>query len=333
MLREVKCMSEETVANVNSKSKKTKPREMKTFRLFLKQWDLQLMVIPAIVMLLIFSYIPMWGIVTAFVDYDMFGGLSKSQWVGLQYFKEFFNDPNFGTVMRNTIAISLIKLVFIFPAPIILALMINEVTFKRFKRTFQTISYLPYFISWVTVGAFVTSLLAVDSGSVNLFLQKANLIKEPVNWLSTPEYFWGILTTTNVWKTVGYNAIIYLAAISGINPELYEAASIDGASKFKQMLKVTLPSITPVIIMMLILAISNLMNAGFDDILQLTNNGNNSVLLSVAEVIDTYVVKMGIKNQQYSFATAVGLFKSVINMGLLVGANYVSRKLSESSLW
>jgi putative aldouronate transport system permease protein len=326
-------MKSNTEINFNKNGAAVTLKNKSVFQRILGQWDLQIMIIPAIIFILIFSYIPMWGISFAFVDYDLFGGLAKSPWVGLKYFREFFRDPNFAVIMRNTIFISFIKLAFVFPAPIILALMINEVMFTKFKRTFQTISYLPHFISWVTVGAFVASLLSVDTGSVNLLLMKLNVIKEPVNWLSTPEYFWAILVIANIWKGIGYNAIIYLAAIAGINPELYEAASIDGASRFKQIWLITVPSIAPVIIMLLILAISHMMNAGFDDILQLTNNGNNAILLSVSEVLDTYTFKMGIREQQFSYATAVGLFRSVVNLGLLLTANTISRKLSDSSLW
>ncbi|MDF2674359.1 MAG: protein lplB [Clostridiales bacterium] len=326
-------MKPNTDTNINENAATVTLKRKSIFKQFISQWDLQIMIIPAIIFILIFSYIPMWGISFAFVDYDLFGGLSKSPWVGLKYFKEFFRDPNFGIIMRNTIFISVIKLAFVFPAPILLALMINEVMFTKFKRIFQTISYLPHFISWVTVGAFAAALMSVDSGNVNLLLMKLNLIKEPINWLSTPEYFWGILVVANTWKSIGYNAIIYLAAIAGINPELYEAASIDGASRFKQIWLITLPSIAPVIIMLLILAISHMMNAGFDDIMQLTNNGNNAILLSVSEVLDTYTFKMGIREQQFSYATAVGLFRSVVNLGLLLSANAISRKLSDSSLW
>lgn len=301
--------------------------------LFLKQWDLQIMAVPAILFIFVFSYIPIWGLLMGFQNYDLFQGMWKSPWVGLEHFKRFFDEPSFTLIFRNTLVISLLKLALGFPAPIILALMINEAKCLRFKKSFQTISYLPYFLSWVVVGGLMSQFLSPEGGALNDFLQKLHLVSEPVNWLSTPEYFWWILVMTNVWKNVGFSAIIYLAAIAGINPELYEASDIDGASRFRQIFLITLPSLVPVMIILLILAVGNVLNAGFDDILQLTANGTNSILLDVSDVIDTYVYRVGIKYQEISYATAVGLFKSVVNVLFLVGANAFFKKTTESSLW
>lgn len=231
--------------------------------------------------------------------------------------------------MRNTIVISLLKLLVGFPAPILLALMLNEVRSRVFKRTVQTISYLPHFLSWVIVSGFVMSMLSTENGSVNMLLQQLNLIRDPINFLSLPEYFWTILVTTGVWKEIGFSSIVYLAAIAGIDPHMHEAASIDGAGKLRQMFAITLPSILPVIIVFLILAIGNLLSAGFEDILLL---GSNPVLRDVGDVLDTYVYRIGIQNNRYSYATAAGLFKSLIGVFLLVGANYAARK-SGNSLW
>lgn len=294
-----------------------------------KQWDLQSMVWPGILFVFIFSYIPMYGVIMAFQQYDIFAGILKSPWVGFMNFKMFFQAPEFWNVMRNTMLISLLKLIISFPAPIILALMLNEIGNMAFKRFIQTVSYLPYFLSWVIVSGFVFSLLSVDNGTVNILLERFNLIHEPVNFLALPEYFWSILVSVNVWKEVGFASIVYLAAIAGVDPTMYEAASIDGASRFKQIYLITLPSIAPIIIIFMILAIGNLMSAGFEDILLLATN---PILRETSDVIDTYVYRVGILNARFSYATAVGLFKAVISVVLLVTANKIARR-ADVSLW
>lgn len=287
------------------------------------------MVIPALALVFVFSYIPMYGILISFQDYKIGSSFTSSPWVGFKHFNYFFNSPEFGVVMRNTIVISFLKFLIGFPAPIILALMLNEVRNMAFKRTVQTVTYLPYFMSWVIVGGLVSSLLSVDSGAINMLLERFNLISQPINFLSLPEYFWGILITTNVWKEIGFGSIVYLAAIAGVDPHTYEAASIDGASRFKQIYLITLPSIMPVVTIFMILAIGNLLSAGFEDILILAADKS---LRDVSDVIDTYVVRVGIENYRYSFATAVGLFKAVVSVGLLTLANLIARR-SGNSLW
>lgn len=296
---------------------------------FIKQWDIQLMVLPALLLILVFSYIPMYGVLMAFQDYNLFGGMAESPWAGLKHFRMFFESPEFYNVMRNTIVISLLKFFIGFPAPILLALMLNEIRHMAFKRIVQTVSYLPHFLSWVIVAGFAMSLMSTDNGSINILLEKLNLIDEPVSFLSIPEYFWGILVTTGVWKDIGFSSIVYLAAVAGIDPHMYEAADMDGASKFRQIFTITLPSIMPVVIIFMILAIGNLLTAGFEDILLL---GVNPVLREVSDVIDTYVYRVGIQNSRFSYATAVGLFKAVISVGLLTIANFVARR-SGNSLW
>jgi putative aldouronate transport system permease protein len=220
-----------------------------------------------------------------------------------------------------------------FPAPIVLALILNEVHSSGLRRIFQTITYLPYFLSWVVVAGMVFSMLSGDDGPVNGLLLKIGILKQPVNFMSVQKAFWPILIITNVWKDVGFSAIIYIAAIIGINPEYYEAAQLDGAGKFRKIWHITLPCIATQIIILLILAISNIMNAGFEDVYLLTSSWRNGVLIPVADVIETHVYRMGVISQRFSYATAVGLFNSVISMGLLVGANQLSRKLTDSSLW
>ncbi|MFX3632641.1 MAG: ABC transporter permease [Candidatus Pristimantibacillus sp.] len=298
---------------------------------FLKQWDIQLMVWPGIILIFVFSYLPMYGVLTAFMDYSIFTGANiwDNPWVGWKHFKMFFDAPEFDTVMRNTIVISLLKLLFGFPAPIILALMLNEIRNMVFKKIVQTITYLPYFLSWVVVASLTMSLLSTENGSINLIMEKIGAIDEPVNFLSMSEYFWTILVSMNVWKEIGFGSIIYLAAIAGIDQSMYEAAEIDGASKFKQIFYVTIPTIMPVIIIFLILAIGNLLSAGFEDIILIASN---PVLRPVSDVIDTYVYRVGLGNQRHSYAAAVGLFKAIIGIGLLTSANYLARR-SGNSLW
>jgi len=296
---------------------------------FLRQWDIQLMVWPGIVLIFIFHYIPMYGILTAFKDYNILKGFAASPWVGFKHFEAFFSSPDFGRVMRNTIVIALLKLLVGFPAPIVLALMLSEVRHGLFKRIVQSVTYLPYFLSWVIVSGIVISVLSVDNGTVNMVLQGAGLADEPINFLSVPEYFWAILISSNVWKDVGFGSIVFLAAIAGIDPHLYEAAEMDGASKLKQAFLITLPSIMPVVVIFLILAIGNLLNAGFEDILLLAKN---PLLWRVSDVLDTYVYRIGIENMRYSFATAIGLFKAVVSVMLLAIANQLARR-SGNSLW
>lgn len=315
----------ETIAHVKERKKHGKP----VWKRLAMQWDAQIMVIPALLFIFVFMYIPMYGVLMAFQDYDIFKGFLGSPWVGFKHFRMFFEAPEFWSIMRNTTVISLLKLLIGFPAPIVLALMLNEVRHLFFKRLVQTISYLPHFLSWVIVSGLVISMLSVDSGSVNILLQKLRLIGEPINFLSIPDYFWAILITTGVWKEVGFATIVYLAAIAGVDPHLYEAAAIDGAGRWKQIVMITIPCIAPVIIIFLILAIGNILNAGFEDILLLARN---PVLRDVSDVIDTYVYRVGILSSRYSYATAVGLFKAVISVGLLTIANAIARKFG-TSLW
>ena len=315
-----------TTHRISVEKQKAKPSWFKRFG---RQWDLQLMVLPALLFILVFSYIPMYGVLMAFQDYSLFDGFSGSPWVGFKHFEMFFGAPEFWTVIRNTIVISLLKLLIGFPAPILLALMLNEVKHRMFKKVVQTISYLPHFLSWVIVSGFVMSMLSTENGSVNMLLQSLNLVKEPINFLSLPEYFWTILVTTGVWKEIGFASIVYLAAIAGVDPSMHEAAAMDGAGKLRQIFSITLPSIMPVVIVFLILAIGNLLSAGFEDILLL---GSNPVLRDVGDVLDTYVYRTGIQNNRYSYATAAGLFKSLLGVLLLVGANYAARR-SGNSLW
>lgn len=298
-----------------------------------QQLVLQSMVWPGLIALFIFAYLPMAGLVMVFQDYDIIKGFFASPWVGLKHFRDFFTNPQFPVLMKNTLILSFAKILFGFPAPIILALMFNEITQKATKRVFQTITYMPYFLSWVVVGGMLSAMLAVDGGSVNDFLVRFGMIKEPINFLSEPKYFRTILVGSNIWKSIGYNAIIYIAAIAGINHEMYEAAEVDGASRIRQMISITIPEIAPQIMIMLIMQIGQLLNAGYEDILILTNNCDNTVLLEVGDVIDTYVYRFGIKMHRYSYSAAVGLFKAIISVILVWFANAASKKFTDNSLW
>ncbi|MFC3798937.1 ABC transporter permease [Cohnella sp. GCM10012308] len=290
---------------------------------------LYLFVIPGVIWFLIFCYQPMYGLLIAFKDYDIVKGVFDSEWVGLKYFKDFFNDYNFNSIMINTIAISLLKLVIGFPAPIILALMLNEVRTRAFKRLTQTISYLPFFVSWVVVSGIWYELLTVDQGGiVNTLLMKIGLIHEPIFWFGKPGYFWGLVVASDIWKGIGWGSIIYLAALSGVDAELYEASVMDGANRWRQTWHITLPGIRGAIVILFILSVGSILNAGFDQIYVM----QNPAVMERAEIIDTYVMTTGIFKANYSIATAVGLFKSVVGLIMLLLVNMVVKLLGEEGV-
>lgn len=293
---------------------------------FVKQIDLQLLVIPGIVHILIFSYIPMYGVIMAFQEFQLGDIPGMSHWVGFKQFMLLFTDPNFFTVLRNTVAISSLKLLIVFPLPIIFALFLNELTSTRFKRSIQTISYLPHFISWVVGATLMFDFFSVDNGAVNLALQYFGFIKEPIFFFGKGEYFWGMLVGTDLWKELGWSSIIYIASIASIDAEIYEAAEVDGAGRFAKMWYITVAGIMPTIILLLIFTVGNLLNANFDQIMMLTNQMGNATLRQYADVIDTYVYRVGIREARFSYATAAGLFKSAINIILLLMANKLARK-------
>lgn len=310
-----------------------KPRKESFWREFNRQWDLQLMVVPAIIFILIFAYIPMYGILMSFQEFKLGDFPGFSSWVGLKQFNYLFKDPNFFNVLRNTVVISVLKLVIGFPFPIILAVALNEVNNLPFKKSVQTISYLPHFISWVVGATMMFDFLSTDNGAINTMLKGLGLIKEPIAFFQRSDLFWGLATLTDLWKELGWNAIIFIAAITAIDAELYEAASIDGAGRYAKMWHITIATIRPTILLLLILTVGNLLNANFDQIMTLTNQMGNARLRDTADVIDTYVYRMGISSRRFSFAAAAGLFKAVINFGLLLGANWLSQKAGETALF
>ncbi len=279
---------------------------------------------------LVFHYVPMFGIIIAFKDYDPFlgfEGIFTTPWVGFTHFINFFKSIYFNNVMGNTLVISVLKLAFGFPAPLILALLINEVRNQRFKRVTQTISYLPHFFSIVVVAGLVRMLLTVQGGLVNQLV--VALGGEAKAFLTDPSLFRGILVTTSVWQTVGWGSILYLAAMTSISPDLYEAAMIDGANKFQQMLHVTIPGISFVIAIQLVFAIGGLLSAGFEQILLLYSPS----VYGVADIIDTYVYRSGLLNRQYSYAAAVGLFKSFSALLLIFIANKAAKRVGQPGIW
>lgn len=290
--------------------------------------QLYTLMLPGVILLIIFMYIPMFGSVIAFKDYTYVGGILGSEWVGLKHFREIFSDPYFYQILRNTLIISAYKLVFNFVTPVLFAILLNEVTNTKLKRIVQTTSYLPYFISWIVLSGIVTSILSMD-GVVNSFLAKFGM--EPKSFLSDSNVFRGILVASDVWKNFGWNSIVYLAAITGIDPVLYEAAMIDGASRAKRVFSITIPSIVPVICIMLILNSATILNGGFDQVFNLYNTN----VMDVADIIDTYVYRKGIEELQYSYSTAIGLFKSVVCMILMFVSNTIVKKMGggDYALW
>lgn len=300
----------------------------KVLQKLLRQKYLHFMVLPGIIWMIIFNYIPMYGIIIAFKNYSIIGTIGDAPWVGLSNFKEFLTDDSFMLVMKNTLGISFLKLLIGFPIPIIFAILLNELYHSKFKKFVQTVSYLPHFFSWVVLGGIMINWLS-ESGLLNDILFKSGFISEHVSYLAKEEYFWMISILSDIWKETGWNAIIYLAAIAGINPNLYEAAKIDGAGKLSQIWHITIPSIKGTITILFILSVSGILNSNFEQMLVLQNPLN----LGASEVIDTFVYKLGLKSMRFSYSTAVGLFKSVIALFLLISANFVSKKFNDRSLF
>ena len=287
---------------------------------------LYLLLLPGMIFLIIFRYIPIFGNVIAFMDYNPYD-TAASTWVGFDHFVDLLTRPQFLQVFGNTLYISILKMVCGFPIPIILALMMNEMKNMKFKKVSQTLLYLPNFISWVVLSGLIMNMLDPDTGLVTSIIN--SISGEQIQVLTDTRYFVPMLIVTDIYKGAGWGTIIYFAALSGIDPQLYEAAEIDGARKWKQLLHITLPSITPTIVVMLILSCNNIVNAGFDQIFMLYS----ALVYSVADIIDTYVYRIGIKNADYSFSTAAGLFKSVIAFVMILIVNTVAKKTGNEGIW
>jgi putative aldouronate transport system permease protein len=285
--------------------------------------------LPAAAIIIVFHYIPMYGITIAFKDFMIRKGILGSPWIGLYHFQRLFESGKFWQVLNNTIIISLLKLVFGFPAPVLFAIFINEIRNMKFKKAVQTISYLPHFLSWVVVAGMLMDLLSPSHGVINYIIQL--LGGTPIYFMAEPDYFRSILVVTDIWKEVGWATIIYLAAIAGIEQDQYDSAFMDGANRFQVMRHITLPSILSVVTIVFILRLGKLLNAGFDQVFNLYNDA----VRTTGDIIDTFVYRQGILDMNYSYSTAVSLFKNIIGLVLVLGSNLVIRKIShgENGLW
>ncbi|MFF2909831.1 MULTISPECIES: sugar ABC transporter permease [Bacillales] len=300
---------------------------MNYLKRFSRERQLWLLSLPIILWVLMFAYYPMYGLVIAFQNYipgqSLFGN-----WIGFDNFVRFFNEPDFWMIIRNTLVISMLNLLIGFPAPILLALLLSEVKSKAFKKTIQSLSYVPYFISWVVVASILFTLLGSD-GIINDLLVRFGWIDKPILFLGEGKYFWGILTSANLWKDVGFSSIIYLSAIAGIDKEQYEAGRVDGLGRFGLVWHITLPNIRATIVLLFILALGGILNAGFEQQLLLGSPNTRDY----HEVIDTYVYRFGVQLGNYSYGTAVGLMKSLIGLTLVITANRLSRKFMQTSIF
>lgn len=292
-----------------------------------RDYELYLFLLPIIIIYLVFKYYPMYGIQIAFKDFSPSRGIWGSEWVGFKHFIDFFDSYNFWTIMTNTLTLSVLSLVFSFPAPIIIAIMLNQMLAKRYKKIVQTVIYAPHFISTVVLVGMLNVFLSPNSGIVNHIITWFG--GDPIMFLADEGWFRPLYILSGVWQETGFATIIYLAALAGVNPELHEAAIMDGASKWKRVMHVDIPSILPTIVILLILALGNIMGIGFEKAFLMQNDLN----YATSNIIPTYVYEIGIQKAQYSFSTAVGLFNSVVNIILIVTVNRIAKKLTETSLW
>lgn len=308
-------------------SEKLSTRIIATWKHMRKDYQLLLLFLPCLAFYIVFRYGPMYGLIIAFKDYSVFQGILGSEWVGLEHFEKFFSGNEFWILFRNTLLLGLYTLIFGFPVPIILAVMLNEVRTVWFKKTIQTFSYLPAFLSVVIVSSMVIDFLSPTSGIVNQVLKALGM--ESIYFMTEPSWFRTIYVASDIWQHAGYEAIIYLAAIAGINPTLYEAAKVDGATRLQMIRHVTIPSILPTILVMFIMKTGNLLRIGYEKVLLLYN----PMTYEVADVFSTYVYRIGLLQANYSYASAVGLFEALVSMILLILANTFSKRLGGSGLW
>ncbi|GIP35002.1 sugar ABC transporter permease [Paenibacillus sp. J2TS4] len=316
--------------NIHKSIKAVKPRNNHwhyAARSVRRNWELYLLLIPVIAYYVIFKYVPMYGVQIAFKDFMASKGIWGSPWVGFDHFERLFNSYYFWRLIKNTLGIGIYELVVGFPVPIILALMINEVRAPFFRKTVQTVTYAPHFLSTVVLAGMVLIFLAPGNGLVNQLIKLFG--GAPVSFMTEPGWFKSIFVFSGVWQNMGWGSIIYLAALTGIDPQLHEAAKVDGASRLQRIWHINLPGIMPTIVILLILNAGNLMGVGFEKVLLLQNDLN----MEASDVLSTYVYRSGILEAQYSFSAAVDLFNAIVNFILLVSVNYISRKVSETSLW
>ena len=291
-----------------------------------KYWEIYVILLFSATVVFIFDYIPMYGVTMAFRQYRFDMGMFRSPWIGLEYFRAFFGYFNFSLIIRNTLIIGFFQIIVYFPIPIIFALMLNEVRNVPFKRVVQTLTYLPFFISWVVVLQLLLHFLSLD-GLVNQFRVSIGL--ERVFYMNSPDHFYPIMFLSFAWKNTGMRSIIYLAALSGVDPQLYEAANVEGAGRLRKMWSISLPSIAPTVVMLFILSLAQMLRVGWEQIYLLRTPGN----MHLADVIDTYVIQQGLQNGQFGYATAVSLFQGVIGLALVLATNAVAKRVSELSLF
>ncbi len=316
-----------TDLNKKTHAPATKHANSSKWKLAMRNLDYYLLLIPGLIFLAIFKYTPMYGVVIAFQDFNIFEGIGGSDWVGFEQFQKLIHSDEFAQVFTNTLLISVYKIVLLFPIPILIALILNEVRVMVFKRTIQTIIYLPHFLSWVIISGLFITILSPSGGLVNNVIQWFG--GEPISFFMNNSYFRSVVVFTAGWKEVGWNAIVFIAAISGIDQEQYEAASIDGAGRIRKMLYISLPGILPTIVLMFILRLGNVLEAGTEQILTMYN----PVVYQTGDVIGTFVYRVGLGKMDYSFSTAVGLFNSVVGFILVISGNYISKKLLNRGIW
>jgi putative aldouronate transport system permease protein len=290
-------------------------------------WQVYVLMSVGIVYYLLFKMYPLWGLATAFVDYDPISGILASKFVGLKFFKDFIMGSNFLKILRNTLAISLMDLFFSFPAPIILSILLNEIRHEKFKRITQSIIYMPHFLSWVVIAGLTFFMLSADVGVVNKFIMSVG--GEPISFLINQNGFWWMLLGQNIWKEVGWGTIVYLAAISQIDQCLYEAAIVDGASRFRQVLHITIPCIIPTIIVLFLMRLGRMMDVSFEQVWMMSND----MVREVAETFETYSFRVGVQIGNYSLATSIGLFKSIIGLGLVILSNWMIKKTGHEGIY
>ena len=316
---------------LKNKKKGTKVPSQKSRRGFLGNLlyykEYYLMLIPGLLFFLIFCYGPMYGLLIAFQDYYPLKGIADSPWVGFKHFKKLFTDPFFLSVLKNTLIISFYKLLICFPAPIFLCLALNEIKNLKFKKIAQSVSYLPHFVSWVVVSGIIIEFLSPSRGPINILLQELNM--EPIFFVAESKYFRGVLVLSDLWKSIGWGSIVYLAAVTGVDPTLYEAAEMDGAGRIKKIIHVTLPTLVPIITVMFIMESGKVLNDSFQQVYNFLTPST----YEVGDVISTFVYRMGIQKMQYSFTTAVDLFKNIVSFILVLLTNYIARKTNDYALW
>ena len=300
------------------------------FKRVIEQWDLQLLVIPGIILLFVFSYIPIYGLVMSFQEYRLGDFPGSSEWVGMKQFVSLFTDPYLPQVLRNTMVISFLKLTIGFVCPIVFAVFLNEMRADKTKKVIQTISYLPHFISWTVCATLLFDLLGSE-GAVMDILSLFGV--ERFNFFQRGDLFWGVTLVSDIWKELGWGSIIYISAMAGVDAEMYEAADIDGATRAQKMWHITIKAIKPTIVLLFIMQVGGILNANFDQIMMLTKQMGNSMLKDYANVIDTYIFQVGISQGRVSFGTAAGLVKSAINFILLIVANTIADKAGENALF